>query len=179
MKINLRTIQKKKIKGGQSMLKEMAMTIIATTISIILTFGSSSIIEKRQKEMNRRQTVMMVIHDIENNIEQVKGWKSGEEYQITLMHYVQNHLDEIELLPLDTLKEVYDYLLQDESGEDYKMDNYIESSFRENQSLWSSLDDNMKIIDLVQEYFNDRHSQLVYWNNSSFFNYRISKQEQL
>ena len=54
------------------MLKEMAMTIIATTISIILTFGSSSIIEKRQKEKNRRQTVMMVIHDIEENVKQLK-----------------------------------------------------------------------------------------------------------
>ena len=54
------------------MLKEMAMTIIATTFSIILTFGSSSIIEKRQKEKNRRQTVMMVIHDIEENVKQLK-----------------------------------------------------------------------------------------------------------
>ena len=37
----------KKIKG-QPMLKEMAMTIIATTISIILTFGSASVVEQRQ-----------------------------------------------------------------------------------------------------------------------------------
>lgn len=50
------------------MLKDMAMTVIATTISIILTFGSSSIIDKNQREKNRRQTVMMVIHDIEENV---------------------------------------------------------------------------------------------------------------
>jgi len=72
MKINFRAFRLGKMKGGQSMLKEMAMTIIATTISIILTFGSSSIIEKRQKEKNRRQTVMMVIHDIEENVKQLK-----------------------------------------------------------------------------------------------------------
>lgn len=68
MKINFRAFRIGKMKRGQSLLKDMAMTVIATTISIILTFGSSSIIDKNQREKNRRQTVMMVIHDIEENV---------------------------------------------------------------------------------------------------------------
>ena len=32
---------------GQSMLKEMTMTVIATTISIVLTFGSAFVVEKQ------------------------------------------------------------------------------------------------------------------------------------
>ena len=92
---------------GQSMLKEMAMTIIATTISIILTFGSASVVEQRQKEKNRRQTVMMVIHDIEDNIKELKEWKSKEEIHITLSNYILSHLDEINLISLDTLRQVY------------------------------------------------------------------------
>lgn len=164
---------------GQSMLKEMTMTIIATTISIILTFGSASIVEKNQKEKNRRQTVMMVIHDIENNIEEVKSWKEIEEYQITLTHYVQNHLDQIESISLDTLKAVFYYLLEDESNLQYKMDDSMEKLFQENLSLWSSLDDNMQIIDQIQRFFNDRHFLLDHMNNSSLWQYPISKQERL
>jgi len=164
---------------GQSMLKEMTMTIIATTISIILTFGSASIVEKNQKEKNRRQTVMMVIHDIENNIEELKSWKEIEEYQIALTHYVQNHLDQIESIPLDTLKAVFYYLLEDESDLQYKMDDSMEKLFQENLSLWSSLDDNMQIIDQIQRFFNDRHFLLDHMNNSSLWQYPISKQERL
>ena len=83
---------------GRPMLKEMAMTVIATTISIVLTFGSASVVEQRQKENNRRQTVMMVIHDIEDNIKVLKGWKSKEETNITLSNYVLSHLDEIDVI---------------------------------------------------------------------------------
>lgn len=44
--------------------KELLLTVLGTSISIILTFGTSSWIEKRQREKNRMQTAMMVINDI-------------------------------------------------------------------------------------------------------------------
>ena len=164
---------------GQSMLKEMTMTFIATTISIVLTFGSASVVEKNQKEKNRRQTVMMVIHDIENNIEQLKAWKGGEENHINLAHYVMNHIDQMDSIPLDTQKEVLYYLQEKESGNGVYFDESTEKLFQENQSLWSSLDDNMQIIEQVQLFFNARHLQLDYINHSPFWEYPISKQERL
>ena len=164
---------------GQSMLKEMTMTIIATTISIILTFGSASIVEKQQKEKNRRQTVMMVIHDIENNVNLFKGYKEGEENQISLAHYVMNHIDKIDLIPFDTLAQVYDYLLEEESGEGFKLDESTEKLFQENQTLWNSLDDNMQIISQVQEFYHLRHSHLEVMKKSFFWEYPISNQETL
>ena len=101
------------------MLKEMAMTIIATTISIILTFGSSSIIEKRQKEKNRRQTVMMVIHDIEENASIFREMLDDEKENIELAHYVINNIDNIDIIPWDTITKVYDYLLE---GNGFRLD---------------------------------------------------------
>lgn len=164
---------------GQSMLKEMTMTVIATTISIVLTFGSAFVVEKQQKEKNRRQTVMMVIHDIENNISDLKAYKRGEEKQISVTHYVLNHLDQIESISMDTLMYVFEYLYEEESGEILNFDESTEKLFQENQSLWNSLDDNMQIIEQVQVFFNARHLQLDNINHSPFWEYPISNQERL
>lgn len=49
---------------GGSMAKELLLTTLATSISIVLTFGTAMWLEHRQKEKNRRQTAMMVISDI-------------------------------------------------------------------------------------------------------------------
>ena len=174
MKINFRTFHIGKIKGGQSMLKEMAMTIIATTISIILTFGSSSIIEKRQKEKNRRQTVMMVIHDIEENASIFREMLDDEKENIELAHYVINNIDNIDIIPWDTITKVYDYLLE---GNGFRLDESKEKLFLENQVLWSDLDDNMKIVDIIHAFFFERHSDLNYINTSFEWQMPISKQD--
>lgn len=47
-----------------SMLKELLLTTLGTTISIILTFGTAAWLEHRQQEKNRRQITLMVISDI-------------------------------------------------------------------------------------------------------------------
>ena len=47
-----------------SMLKELLLTILATTISIVLTFGTARWMEHLQKVKNRRQITLMVISDI-------------------------------------------------------------------------------------------------------------------
>ncbi len=44
----------------------MILTTLATTISIVLTFGTAAWLEHRKKENNRRQTTMMVISDIQS-----------------------------------------------------------------------------------------------------------------
>jgi len=159
----------------QSMAKEMTMTIIATTISIVLTFGSSSLLEKKQKEKNRRQTVMMVIHDIEINIGQLKDYKEAEELYIKCCYELQNRIDEIDKVSLDTLQALYDYLIARDA--DMEFDSSKEKLFHENQSLWNDLDDNMQIIDQVQEYYIGRRSHLETMNKAVFWEHPISLEE--
>ena len=48
----------------QGTFKELTLSIIGTTISIILTFGTAAFFEHREQEQNRRLIAMMVISDI-------------------------------------------------------------------------------------------------------------------
>ena len=52
--------------------KELLMTILATTISIVLTFGTAYQIEYSQKKSSQRQMAMMIIHDIDNSIHRME-----------------------------------------------------------------------------------------------------------
>ena len=53
-------------------MKQFLLSLIATTISIILTFGTSAIIENRHREAAKREMVMMIIYDFDKTIEQVQ-----------------------------------------------------------------------------------------------------------
>ena len=53
-------------------MKQFFLSLIATTISIILTFGTSAIIENRQKEKAKREMVLMIVYDFDKTIEQVQ-----------------------------------------------------------------------------------------------------------
>ena len=53
-------------------LKDLLMTFIATTFSIVLTFGTAALIDKKQKEESKRQMVMYVLYDMNRSIELVE-----------------------------------------------------------------------------------------------------------
>ena len=48
-----------------STMREMALAIIATTISIILTFGTAALLERCQRVEDRKLSAMMVMSNIE------------------------------------------------------------------------------------------------------------------
>ncbi|MBO7617640.1 MAG: hypothetical protein J6T22_10575 [Bacteroidales bacterium] len=52
--------------------KQFLLTLLATTISIILTFGTSAVIDRRHKEAAKKEMVMMIIYDFDKTIEQVQ-----------------------------------------------------------------------------------------------------------
>ena len=58
-------------------MKQFLLSLLATTISIVLTFGTSAIIEKRHKEAAKREMVMMIIYDVDKTIEQVQNADSA------------------------------------------------------------------------------------------------------
>ena len=58
--------------SSSSDMKQFLLTLLATTISIILTFGTSAIIEKHQKNAAKKEMVMMIIYDFDKTIEQVQ-----------------------------------------------------------------------------------------------------------
>ena len=52
--------------------KQFLLTLLATTISIILTFGTSAVIDKRHKEAAKKEMVMIIIYDFDKTIEQMQ-----------------------------------------------------------------------------------------------------------
>ena len=52
--------------------RDLLMTFIATTFSIMLTFGTAALIDKKQKEKSKRQMVMYVLYDMSRSLELVE-----------------------------------------------------------------------------------------------------------
>ena len=51
--------------------KQFLLTLIATTISIILTFGTSAWLDHRKQESAKHEMVMMILYDIANTIDEM------------------------------------------------------------------------------------------------------------
>jgi len=52
--------------------KRFLLTLLATTFSIILTFGTSAIIERRHKAAAKKEMAMMIIYDFDKTLEQMQ-----------------------------------------------------------------------------------------------------------
>ena len=63
----------KKPNGYRGWVKELLLTILATSISIVLTFGTAYLIERHHKMVAQRQMAMMIVHDIDESIKQMEA----------------------------------------------------------------------------------------------------------
>lgn len=75
--------------------KSFLTSVLGTTISILLTFGTSALVENKAKADVQRQTAMMVIHDIDLCADQMEKMAKDEEECKNAVQYIQAHLDEI------------------------------------------------------------------------------------
>ena len=64
---------------SRSIVKELLLTIIATTISIVLTFGTAAWLEKKEADKARRLMAMTIINDIDQSLEVVRNRVEIEE----------------------------------------------------------------------------------------------------
>lgn len=69
MNIKLHTPKSLKKGSGMSSIKQFLLSILATTVSIVLTFGSAAIVDHNKKAAAKKEMVMMVISDMDNTIE--------------------------------------------------------------------------------------------------------------
>ena len=59
-------------KDISSDMKQFLLSLLATTISIVLTFGTNAVIEHYQKEKDKREMVMMIFYDFDKTIEKAQ-----------------------------------------------------------------------------------------------------------
>ena len=53
-------------------LKRFLMTLGATTISIVLTFGTTAIVDRKKKKAEKREMVMMIMYDMRESIKEME-----------------------------------------------------------------------------------------------------------
>ena len=81
---------------GSNMVRELLLTTLATTISIVLTFGTAQYIEDRQTEQARRMMAMTIIDDIDQSLEVIKKRKDAEEKGHEASCYLIENIDRLE-----------------------------------------------------------------------------------
>jgi hypothetical protein len=161
----------------KSIVKSLLLSVMGTTISILLTFGSSRYFDHKKKLASGRQLAIMAIHDIDNTVETFEGY-AEEEYQVSLKaQYLMEHIDTLEKVGFDTLSAVFDYLLADHFiGQGYVIDDANEKVFLSNQEAWKNID-NATFIDKMQVFYSDRHDFYNYLSASLEWRPPLDEQE--
>lgn len=54
------------------MFKNFLLTLAATTVSIVLTFGTSAIIDHKKKNAAKREMVLMIMYDMKEAISDIE-----------------------------------------------------------------------------------------------------------
>jgi hypothetical protein len=71
MNVKLHTPKTLKTGSGFSSAKQFFLSLLATTVSIVLTFGTAAIIDHHKKEASKKEMVKMIISDFDKTIEQI------------------------------------------------------------------------------------------------------------
>ena len=72
---------------NSDVLKQFLLSLVATTISIALTFGIASLIDNKKKEDAKREIVLMVMYDMQQTVDLVAECDSN------LVTFFNNHVD--------------------------------------------------------------------------------------
>ena len=89
MNVKLHTPKSLKAGSGIATLKQFLLSLVATTISIVLTFGTAGWLDSRKKEAAKHEMVMTILYDISSSIEKMEAVNSllrnGFEQQVKVI----------------------------------------------------------------------------------------------
>ena len=111
MNVKLHTPKSLKMGSGMSSMKQFLLSLIATTISIVLTFGTAAIIDNNKKKAAKKEMVMMVISDFDKTIEIAQNADSVLRESRRLQHELVMHPEQFDSLRLSfipLIKMIYD-----------------------------------------------------------------------
>ena len=126
-------------------LKDLLMTFIATTFSIVLTFGTAALIDRKQKEKSKRQMVMYVLYDMNRSIELVEHVDSmlreGLELQIEVAR---------DTSLFEQKRFFFNHCMPNEH-----FDNTTAQIFSSNFETLNTLD-NVRFVEMISTFYHDR-----------------------
>lgn len=173
-KIRIRTPKMPMIHNA-SWAKELLMTFIGATLSIVLTFGTAHFIDQKQQREDGRQTAMMVIHDMENTAKAMHDFAEDEEKCFNIAQQLLATTTPIDSFNLDTLILFVNYITESAGNDKYTFDDSSERIFLSSQESWKNIN-NASFIDAVQEFFHNRHIIYSTLNGDRFFESPISNE---
>ena len=136
--------------------KGFLTSILGTTISIALTFGTTALVNSQKKMDAQRLTAMMTIQDIDNSIETLRNIMDHEEKCYNATQYAINHIDSITALPDDTLNLLLQYIMPGMwMSTDMEFDDSKERLFHSSQDTWSNLND-VAFVNNVESFYKSR-----------------------
>ena len=135
-----------------SIAKELALTFVATTLSIVLTFGTAMYLERKELRADGRQTAMMIIHDMETSAQAFEEYAKNEEEWFKATQYVIEHYNNLDKIAQDTLKLAYLYITRYSRTPIYQYDDANEKLYLSEQDVWKNID-NATFLDVAQRFF--------------------------
>ena len=112
--------------------KELLMTFLGTTISIVLTFGTSALLDNLEKAAQQRQTAIMSVYDIDEIIRMLKDDLKKETAFSEVTYYLFMHQEELDSISYDSLKMAVAYLVEDVTTQSKWADDSKEKAFSGN-----------------------------------------------
>lgn len=144
------TLPAKTEKGGKSFWRNLLRTILGTTISILLTFGTNALIQKNRKAQDRKMTAMMVMSNIESFARtlETRSERMAPSDSIAAWLLCMSYED-LELLPEKEL----DHLISEATTlATLNHDHTAENVFSNNIETWKNVN-NVQFIDNVGSCF--------------------------
>ena len=148
-------------------MERFLITILGTTLSIALTFGTTALVNSHKKKAAQKQTAMLVIHDINNTIESMEATKNQCEKYYESAQYFLEYMDSPEAAEPDRLAEAIDASLQllTHSERENSINESTEKIFTGSLDAWNNLD-NMRFVENVQYFYYTRRDWINMTNTS-------------
>lgn len=91
MNVKLHTPKSLQSGSGISTMKQLFLSLVATTISIVLTFGTAALIERSKKADEKHEMVMVILNDMSKSITHLEEIDSAAsqafETQLHILHH--------------------------------------------------------------------------------------------
>ena len=133
-------------KSPKPWVKDLLVAFAGTTLSIILTFGTSSLIDHINRNKDRKLTALMVLSSIESSVRSLEESGAIMARKDTIAQWLLHiPLKDIGKMPEDTLMSAISEVMVNYS---VSTDKTVESIFSSNTDIWKNIG-NFQFIDNV------------------------------
>ena len=147
---NIDPSEAKTVKGGKNFWGNLLRTVLGTTISILLTFGTNALIQQHRKAQDRKMTAMMVMSNIESFARtlETRSERMASTDSIAAWLLCMSYED-LELLPTNELNKLIDRATDVAT---LNHDHTAENVFSNHIETWKNVN-NVQFIDNVGSCF--------------------------